>query len=128
MPGFTTYLQNKVLDHVRGKTAYTMPAVWVALFTAAPTDAGGGTETVYTNYTRAATVGADWTASTGINGTNANAINFPACGATGATIVAFALMDAVTAGNMLAWGTCSLTVSNAVTPSFAIGQLNITLD
>lgn len=43
MAGFSTYLQQEILDHVVGKTAYTMPAVWVGLYTAAPTDAGGGT-------------------------------------------------------------------------------------
>jgi hypothetical protein len=44
MAGFTTYLQQKVLDHVRGKTSFTMPTAYVALFTTNPTDAGGGTE------------------------------------------------------------------------------------
>lgn len=128
MAGFTTYLQNKVLDHVRGKTAYTMPTVSVALFTVAPTDAGGGTEAAYTGYARVTTAGADWTASSGINGANANAINFPACTAGTSTVVAFGLYDAASAGNLLAWGTCSLSVSSGITPSFAVAALNITLD
>lgn len=41
----TNYLENKLLDHFLGTTAYTMPSpVYVALFTVAPGDAGGGTE------------------------------------------------------------------------------------
>ena len=54
MGSFTDYLENKVLDHVVGKTSFTMPAVVaVALFTAAPSDAGGGTEvTNANNYAR----------------------------------------------------------------------------
>lgn len=38
------YLENKLLDHQLGKTSYTMPTVYVGLFTAAPSDSGGGTE------------------------------------------------------------------------------------
>jgi hypothetical protein len=128
MAGFTTYLQQKVLDHVRGKTSFTMPTAYVALFTTNPTDAGGGTEANYTGYARVTTVGADWTASSGVNGLNANAITFGACTAGTNTITGFGLYDASSAGNLLAWGTCSLSVSSGITPSFAVGQLNITLD
>ena len=39
------YLKNNLLDHFLGDNAYAVPAnVEVALFTVAPTDAGGGTE------------------------------------------------------------------------------------
>jgi len=39
------YLEGKVLDHLLGRTTYTAPAtVYVALYTSAPTDSGGGTE------------------------------------------------------------------------------------
>jgi hypothetical protein len=46
MPGSkSNYLENKLLDHVYGGPDYPRPAtVYVALFTAAPTDSGGGTE------------------------------------------------------------------------------------
>lgn len=128
MAGFTTYLQQKILDHVRGKTSYTMPTAYVALFTANPTDAGGGTEAAYSSYARVTTAGGDWTAASGTSGVNTNAISFPACSGGSSTVTGFGIYDASTSGNLLAWGTCSLSVSSGITPSFAAGQLAITLD
>jgi hypothetical protein len=128
MAGFTTYLQQKILDHVRGKTSYTMPTAYVALFTTNPTDAGGGTEAAYTSYARVTTAGSDWTAASGTSGANATAISFPACTGSTSTVTGFGLYDASSTGNLLAWGTCSLSVSTGITPQFAIGALTLTLD
>ncbi len=114
---------------VRGSTA--AGSLWVALYTEAPTDTGGGTETTYTNYTRvgvARTSGA-WTLS-GTNPTqiaNAAAVTFPACGATGANIVAFGVLDAASGGNVLGYGPLTYTAANGNTPSFAISALTVTL-
>lgn len=127
MAGFATYLQQKVLDHVVGKTSYTMPTTYVALYTANPTDAGGGTEAAYTSYARVATSGL-WNAASGTSITNSGAITFPACTGSSSTVTGFAICDASSAGNILAWGTCSLSVSTGITPSFAAGQLTVTLD
>jgi hypothetical protein len=45
MAGFSDYLEDKVLDHVFGGNAYTAPStLYVALYTVAPSDTGGGTE------------------------------------------------------------------------------------
>ena len=45
MAGFSDYLEDKVLEHVFGGNAYTAPGThYVALYTVAPTDTGGGTE------------------------------------------------------------------------------------
>jgi hypothetical protein len=127
MAGFSTYLQQKVLDHVNGKTSYTMPTTYLALFTANPTDAGGGTEAAYTGYGRVATSGL-WNAASGTSVTNASAIPFGACTAGSSTVTGFGLYDASSAGNLLYWGTCSLSVSSGITPQFAAGALTITLD
>lgn len=113
---------------VRGST--TAGSVWVALYTATPGETGGGTETVYTNYARVAVARSSgaWTLS-GTNPTqvaNSAIVNFPTCGATGATIVAFAVLDASTGGNMLGYGPLSYTAANGNTPSFAIGTLTVT--
>ena len=41
MAGFTDYLEDKVLDHVFGGSAYSAPGtLYVGLFTAAPSDTG----------------------------------------------------------------------------------------
>ena len=127
MAGITTYLENKLLDHARGVTSYTMPAtVYVALYTVAPTAAGGGTEAAYTGYSRVAAAGLMGAASAG-SGANSGAITFPACTGGTSTIVEAALVDASTAGNILLFGSCSLAVSTGITPSFATGQLVVTL-
>ena len=53
MAGFTDYLENKVLIHVFGGTAYTAPStLYVGLFTAVPSDTGGGTECSGGSYAR----------------------------------------------------------------------------
>lgn len=130
MGSFSDYAENKVLDHIVGKTSLTMPTAYVALFTAAPSDAGGGTEVTGGSYARKATAGADWNAASAGAISNANALAFPEATASWGTITHFAIMDAATAGNMLAWG--ALTTSKAIgsgdTASFAVGDLDITLD
>lgn len=144
MSAATDYFENAVLNllfcnqnianlgdatGVRGSA--TAGSLWIALFTTAPTDSSAGVETTYTNYARAAvarTTGA-WTLS-GTNPTtvsNAAEVVFPTCGATGATIVAFGIMNAATGGNLLAYGSLSYTASNGNTPEFAAGALTVTL-
>lgn len=126
---FSDYTENKVLDHVVGKTSFTMPSVYVALFTAAPSDSGGGTEVSGGSYARKSTAGADWTAASSGATSNANAITFVTPTGSWGTVVAFGLFDASTSGNLLAWA--DLTTNQAIgtgnTVSFAIGDLDLTL-
>src|SRR5205085_11421592 len=105
-----------LLDHVFGggaatSSAYTAPAtLYVAVYTASPSDSGGGTElTIGTaGYARVAVTNnvANWANASGATATkvNANIITFPQATADWGTIVAFAVMDASTAGNFLWWG------------------------
>jgi hypothetical protein len=52
---FSDYLEDAVLDHVFRNTALTSPTtVYVALYTATPSDAGGGTEVSGGSYARTA--------------------------------------------------------------------------
>lgn len=152
MAAMTNYWENKLIDWMfRGAAAPTLPAnLYVALYTANPTDAGGGTEvsTTGTNYARvavpraagatgfAATDAAGSTAATsgGTSGLTSNnsAINFPQPGSTGwGSISGISIMDAATGGNMLWYGalnTPKTVNANDAAPSFAIGQLQITMD
>lgn len=107
---------------------------YVSLHTADPGETGDQTtnETAYTNYARVAVArsGAGWTVS-GNNVSNAAAITFPAGGVTGATITHFGIgSDASGAGNLFFKGALasSLAVSSGITPSFAIGELDVTAD
>lgn len=103
----TDYLAHKILDHVRGKTAYTMPTAYLALHDGAP-GLTGAAEVTGGSYARQATAGADWNAAASRIGDNANAFSFaamPAC-----TVVAVSLWDALTTGNCLWTGWLSTVV------------------
>ena len=131
MGSFGDYTENKVLDHIVGKTSFTMPTCHVALSTADPTDDGSGiAEPSGGAYARVATAGADWNAASGGAIANANAITFPEASASWGTITHFVLFDALTGGNMLGHG--ALGTSKAVgvgdTARFPAGELDITLD
>jgi hypothetical protein len=105
MPGLSDYSARKVLDHLVGKTSFTMPTnAYVALFTAAPNEAGSGTEVSGGSYARKQTAAADWNAAAGsgpASNSNANDLQFPAATADWGDVVAWALFDAASSGNML---------------------------
>jgi hypothetical protein len=107
-----------------------MPTAYVGLYTAAPTDAGGGTEVSGNNYARVATAGADWAAASGGATSNANAITFPTPSGSWGTVTHFGIFDASTAGNLLWWGllTTSKTIGSGDSASFAAGALDLTDD
>jgi hypothetical protein len=113
--------------------AYSPGAVWVALFTAAPTDAGGGTEVTGGNYARQqiTQVDGNWSAPSGTPSasTNAVAVTFPVpvASAYSAPVTHFVFFDAVTGGNMLGWqalATPKTVNQNDAAPSFSIGALS----
>lgn len=124
------YAENKILDHIVGKTSFTMPATpWIALYTVAPTDAGGGTEVTGGSYVRKQTAGSDWSAAAAGANTNATVLTFVTATGNWGNIVAAALFDAATVGNMLIWGdlTVAKTVNTDDTLSFPIGNIDFTL-
>jgi len=125
----TNFLEVELLDHVFGKGAYSAPTPYLALFTAAPTDAGGGTEVTGGSYARVAISADMGTAASGAI-TNSAGIEFPTASASWGTVVAAAVMDASTAGNMLWWFdlTASKTVGSGDTLVFNAGDLDFTLD
>jgi hypothetical protein len=124
------YAENKVNELLVGKTAFTLPTAYVALFTVAPGESGGGTEVTGGSYARKATAGADWNASSGGSISNATALSFATATASWGTVVAFALFDAVTAGNMLIFGslTTSKPIGSGDTATFPIGSIVHTED
>lgn len=138
MGSFGDYLEAKVLDAVFGQTALpSIATVYVALYTATPGDANAsGTEVTGGSYARVAVTnnGTNWPAASGTSPStkqNGTTITFPAPTANWGTVVAFAIYDAATVGNELAWGALSVnkTINNGdAAPSFAAGALTITLD
>jgi hypothetical protein len=127
------YLENKSLDHVLGGGDYTRPGtVYIALYTAAPTDAGGGTEVTGGSYARVAVTNnaTNWPAASPGSKQNGTAFTFPQATANWGTVVAFGILDAASGGNLLYWGdlTASKTVENGDTAEFAVSGITITED
>ena len=129
MAGFTDYLEDKVLEHVFGGNAYSAPStLYVALYTVAPTDTGGGTEVsgeAYARQTAAFTV-------SGTNPTQASnsaAVEYPTATANYGTVVAVGIFDASSSGNLLAYAnlTASKVVSTGDVFRFNSGDLDVTL-
>lgn len=120
------YLENKILDHVLKNTAYTSPTtVYVGLYTAAPTDAGGGTEVSGNGYARKSVA---FSAAASGATSNSAEITFDTPSASWGTIVAFGIFDALTTGNLLYWGdlTANKTVNTGDVVRFPIGDIDIT--
>jgi len=130
MAGFTNYAENLVLTWTFTASAATRPTAWyVALYTVAPGESGGGTECSGTSYARqTVTFTVSGTAPT--TASNSAAIEFPTAGGSWGTIVAAAILDASTAGNMIAFA--DLTTSKAIDTGdvlrFNTGALTVTLD
>lgn len=124
---FSNYLENKVLGHVFGATAYTAPStLYLALYTVAPGEAGGGTEVSGGSYARqtvAFTV-------TGNEASNTSAVEWPTASATWGTVVAVGVFDASTSGNLMAFAnlTNSKTIASGDVFRIPAGDLDITLD
>ncbi len=107
--------------------------VYVALYTAAPSDSGGGTEVTGGSYARVAVAPADanWSAPDSVGGVTNNvaAITFATPSANWGTVTHFGMFDRATAGNLLFHGILAApkTVNNGdPAPSFAIAALSVT--
>lgn len=134
MGSFSNYLENELLDHVFGASAYSAPAtLYVGLSTADPLDDGSGiAEPVGGSYARKDVTNnkTNWTVASSGALSNAVAITFVQATARWGVITHFFVSDALSGGNMLGHGTltASKTIDNGDTLSFLIGDLDITLD
>jgi len=102
--------------------------LYVALYTVAPDDTGGGTEVTGGSYARqTSTFTVSGTSPT--TATNAAAVEYPTATADYGTVVAVGILDALTSGNLLAYA--NLDTSKVVTSGdvfrFDAGDLDITL-
>lgn len=126
----TDYLENEVCKLSSGQTlAANSYTPWIALFTVAPTDAGGGTEVSGGGYARVNASGLFSAPSAGGCSNNA-VISFGTASASWGTVVAYAIMSASTAGQMLRWALLNpqRTISNGDPVSFGTGSLQIQED
>ena len=127
MAELNDYAESKLLNLMRN-VAWTAFNVYVALFTTATTDAGGGTEVSGGGYARQL-VGLS--AASGAGGLTSNAadITFPTATADWGTVTHIAIMDAATAGNMIMHSPLDASKAIAAGDTFKInmGDLNVTI-
>ena len=124
---FSNYLENKVLLHVFGATAYTAPAtLYVGLYTSDPGEANTGTEVSGGSYARQTIA---FTVTTN-QASNTAAVEFPTASASWGTVTYAAIFDASTSGNMLAYGalTTSKTIASGDVLRIPAGDFDINLD
>jgi hypothetical protein len=129
MAALSDYAEKLLLDWAMTTGAATRPTAWyVALYTAAPSDSGGGTQVSTGGYARQSVT---FAAATSPGGTtsNTNTVSFTASGANYGTVTHIGIFDALTAGNLLWHGamTASKTVNDGDTLEFSIGNIDLTL-
>lgn len=124
---FTNDLETRVLQWALTNGSPTRPTAWyIGLFTAAPGEAGGGTEVSGGSYVREAVT---FTVS-GNLATNSAAVEWPTATGTWGTITHVAVFDALTSGNMLVYAslTSSKTIASGDVLRIPAGDLDVTLD
>ena len=124
---FTNYLETEILDHVFAGAAYTAPSTkYLALFTGAPGETGGGTEVSGGAYARQSVA---FTVS-GNTASNSASVEYPTATAGYGTVTHVGVFDAASGGNLIAYA--ALTTSKAIDTGdvfrLPAGDLDITLD
>ena len=126
MSQLSDYAENALFSHLLRNVSLTSPTtVYLALYTASPTDADSGTEVTGGSYARQAiTFGAP---SNGV-GTNSALITFPTASASWGVVTHFGIRDNNSGGNLLIWGalTNQKTVDIDDTVKVNIGDLSVT--
>ena len=137
------FLEDKILDLFTGNNITAPTNLWVGLFTTMPGDTGSGgapsdgTEATGNGYARVSvgTIASWLSAKSTVNSTqrhrtSANTLTFPtASGAWGGNIIGWGVWDASTAGNLWFYSTTtSFAVINGMTPSIAVGGVDIGVD
>ena len=129
MAALSDHAEKLLLDWLMTNGTATRPTDWyVALFTAAPSDSGGGTEVSGGGYSRQSAT-FDAASSPGGTTSNTNEITFTASGAAFGTVTHIGIFDASTSGNLLWHG--SLSASKVIADGdalvFSAGNIDLTL-
>lgn len=144
MSSMTDYLENSLVDLIFRAQTLTLPgSLHFGLYTAAPSDAGGGTEVSGGSYARVAVTrslanfagtqsAGSTTASSGSSGQTSNngTVTFPAPTGNWGTITHLGVFDASTGGNLLFWMALSaskIVNSGDQAPIISAGQFTLTM-
>lgn len=119
--------ETTTLEWLFTATAVTRPTAWyLALYTTAPSEGGGGTECSGTSYARQS-----FTMSvSGNQATNTANVEYPTAGGSWGTLVAVGIFTAVTGGTLIAYGDliAAKTIATGDVLRVPAGDLDITLD
>lgn len=123
----TNTFETTLLTWLLTGNAATRPTAWyVGLYTAAPSDTGGGTEVSGSGYARKAV---NFTVS-GDTASNSAAVEFDAATAPWGTITYAGIFDAASGGNLIAYA--ALTTAKAIDTDdvlrIPVGDLDVTMD
>ena len=124
---FSNEFETRVLNYVFTTSSVTRPTAWhVALYTAAPSDTGGGTEVSGGAYARQAVT----FSVSGNTATNSGAVEYPTATASYGTVSHVGVFDAASGGNLIAYAALSASKAIAIGDVFRIpaGDLDITLE
>ena len=129
MAALSDYAEKLILDYLMTSGSSTRPTAWyVALYTSAPSDAGGGTELSGSGYARESAAFAAATSGTGTT-SNSGAIVFTADGGDWGSVTHMGIHDAVSGGNLLWHGALAAakTVLDGDSLEFAVGNIDLTV-
>lgn len=130
---FSDYLENEVLDHVWGASTYTPPVtVYAQAYTAAPSDAGGGTQVTTFGHARVAVTNnlTNFPAASAGAKSNGTAITWGAAsGGSWGSITHVGFFDASSGGNLIGWSDVPVakTIDDGDVLFIPIGSLTISL-
>lgn len=123
MAGLSDYAENLIAEWLFTTNSATRPtAWWLALYTAAPSDSGGGTEVSGGGYARQS-LAFSATADTDVNTAT---ITFTASGGNFGVVTHAGIFDASSGGNLLMW--CALASPQTINDgqSLAVSPGNLT--
>lgn len=129
MAALSDHAEKLILDWMMTAGAATRPTAWyVALYTAAPSDAGGGTELAGSGYAREAVAFAAATSGTGTT-SNTGVVIFTADGGDWGSVTHMGIHDASSGGNLIWHGALAAakTVADGDTLEFAVGNIDLTV-
>lgn len=132
MSQMTDYLEGELLKHLFRTGSMTKPStIYIGLYTATPSDTGGGTEVSGGSYARVQVGPSDATwAAVGAGGLtdNVSAITFPTATGSWGTVTHVGIFDASSGGNLLLYGALSASkvVGSGDTFKFNAGDLDVT--
>lgn len=127
MGSFIDAFENKVLDHILKGTSLAQPTnIYIELSTADPGESGGAIAPPSgNNYARAQCN--TWNTAASRATANTNQVNFPQASGSWGTISHWALYDAITGGNLIAYGafTTPKVIGAGHTPFIKAGELDV---